>query len=111
MAASAITVQSMINTGLEATYASANVDGNYFTNDGNTFLHVINGHSADITLTIDSPTQCSQGSSHDIAVVITAGEERMIGPFDQGRFNDDNGRVNITYSLVTALTIAAVKTR
>jgi len=111
MAATALTVQSMVNTGLEATYAACNADGNYFTNNGETFLHVINGSGGDITVTVDSPTECSQGETHDIAVVVTAGEERMIGPLNQSRFNDDDGRAQVTYSGVTSLTAAAIKLR
>lgn len=111
MAASALTLQSMVNSGLEATYAAANVDGNYFQNNGNVFLHIINGSGGDITVTIDSPTECDQGETHDIAVVVTAGEERMIGPFNSNRFNDDDGRVQVTYSGVTSLTAAAIKIR
>jgi hypothetical protein len=108
MAATAITVQQMTSAGLEATTAAANVDGNYFINNGKTFLHVINGSASDITVTIDSPTECSQGGTHDVPVLVSAGEERFIGPLNQGRFNDDNGRVNVTYTAVTTVTVACI---
>jgi hypothetical protein len=111
MAASALSLQTMSVTGLEATYASCNADGNYFTNNGHTFMHVINGSGGDITVTVDSPTECNQGSTHDVTVTVTAGEERMIGPFEQGRFNDDDGRVQVSYSTVTSLTAGAIKIR
>ena len=44
----------------------------------------------------------------DAVVVVTNAEERMIGPFHKAAFNDANGKVQITYSGVVALTIAAV---
>lgn len=108
MAASAITVQTCNLDGLETTYAAANADGNFFTNDGKTFLHVKNGDAADKTVTIDSPVDCNQGYTHDEAIVVTAGEERMIGPFPPSRFNS-SGVVNVTYTDVTSVTVAAIK--
>ena len=108
MSASAITVQAASLPGLKPTYAAANVDGNFFANSGKEFLHVKNAHTSPQTVTIDSPAACNQGGTHDVAVAIPAGEERMIGPFPKDRFNDGGGYVQITYSGVTALTIAAV---
>jgi hypothetical protein len=108
MAASALTPQSCGLTGLEATYGAANAEGNYFTNSGREIIHIKNGHSSPQTVTIDSPTECNQGATHDCAVEITEGEDRFIGPFPKGRFDDPNGRVNLSYSGVTALTIAVI---
>ena len=59
----------------------------------------------DITVTIASQRACDQGSTHNAAVVVTAGEERFIGPFDPARYNDSNGMTQLTYSGVTSLTI------
>lgn len=109
MAASAITVQSVTNAGAVVTTASANVDGNYFVNDGKTFLQVTNGGGSSITVTIDSPIECSQGGTHDITVTVAAGATKIIGFFDKNRFNAvTTGYVNITYSGVTTVTVAAV---
>lgn len=108
MTALALTVQNCALSGLEPAYSAANADGNYFSNDGKTFLHVVNAGDADITVTIDSPVLCNQGFAHDEAVVVSAGEARMIGPFPPARFNA-NGVVNVSYSDVTDVTVAAVK--
>ncbi len=104
-----ILVQEVLLTGLEETTQAAAAGGDYFVNDGKTVLHVINGSAGDITVTVDSPKECNQGFTHDAAVVVTAGEERFIGPFDRKRFNDANGRVQVTYSGVTSLTVAALR--
>lgn len=109
MAASQLTVQQVLNTGLEATFSSANADGNYFINDGKTFIEIVNSDGSDHNIVIDSPVECNQGSSHDITVTVTAGERRHIGPLSKSRFNDDNGYVNVTYSAVTSVTIAVMK--
>lgn len=103
-----LTIQKSTTNGLETTFAPASVAGDSFTNDGKTILRVKNGDVADKTITIDSPIACNHGFTHDVAVVVTAGEERDIGPFLRNRFNDENGKVNVTYSAVTSVTIAAI---
>jgi hypothetical protein len=84
-----------------------------FTNTGGEFVHITNGHvSASRTVTFDAPGTCSFGVSahpnHDLVVTIAAGETRLIGPFPAGRFNDSNGRVQVTYSTPADLTMAVI---
>jgi len=109
MAATELTVQTMTSAGLEATFTAANADGNFFENNGRTFIWIKNGDVSDHSIVIDSPGACDQGFYHDVTVVVAAGEERLIGPFTTARFNDTNGNVNVTYSAVTSVTIAVVK--
>lgn len=109
MAASAITVQSVTKSGAVVTTASANVDGNYFNNDGRSYLQVTNGGGSSINVTIDSPVQCSQGGTHDEVIPVAAGATKIIGGFDKSQFNDPiTGRVNVSYSSVTTVTVAVV---
>lgn len=103
-----LTVQSATSAGLEVTFASATSGGDAFVNDGKSILRVKNGDDADMTVTIDSPTECNQGGTHDITVTVTAGEERDIGPFLRNRFNDEDGKVQVTYSAVTSVTVAVI---
>lgn len=103
-----LTVQDMTTSGLEVVFVAAGVAGDSFMNDGNTFLRVKNGDVSDKTVTIASPINCNQGFTHNVAIVVTAGEERDIGPFLRNRFNDDTGKVNITYSAITSVTVAAI---
>ena len=107
--ATELTVQSMTSAGVEVTFTAANEDGNYFTNDGRTFIWIKNGDGDNHNIIIDSPTNCNYGFAHDVTVIVTAGEDRLIGVFDTARFNDSNSRVNITYSAVTSVTIAVIK--
>lgn len=102
----AITVQTIALTGLEATYASASSGGDSFANTGRELIHIKNGDASDHTITIDSTKDCDQGVDHDPAVVVTASEERFIGPFDPNRFGTT---VNVTYDAVTSVTIAVFK--
>ncbi len=105
----ALSVQAASLTGLSPTFGSAAEGGDSFSNSGREYIHVKNGHSGSQTVTVNSQTLCNYGSDHDVAVAIPAGEERIIGPFPKDRFNDAGGLVQLTYSGVTALTIAVVR--
>jgi hypothetical protein len=104
-----LSVQIIPLIGLEPSYAAADVGGDEFVNSGRDFIHVKNGHTSEQTVTMNSQTACSFGFDHDAAVAIPASEERMIGPFPKNRFDDSNGKVLITYSGVTSLTIAVLR--
>lgn len=99
---------------LDPVYADAAVAGDVCPNDGYTFLHLINGHSAVQNVSIDSKVKCDQGVDDDILsgdIAITTGQ-MMIGPFDRGRFNNASGQIEITYPKgVTALKIAAISVK
>ncbi len=105
-----LSVQNIDLTGLKPTYANATALGDEFVNTtGRVFLHVKNGDATDKTVTIASQKTCDQGETHNIAVAIPASEERLIGPLTTGRFNDGDGKVQVTYSAVTSVTVAAIQ--
>jgi len=108
MARSALTVQTIVKTGLADTYASANVDGNSFANDGATFLHVKNGGGSSITVTIDTPNTVDDLAISNRTVTVANGSEKMIGPFPPGVYNH-SGEVYVDYSAVTSVTVGAFK--
>ena len=109
MAASAITKSTALITGVALAYQAANVDGNYIVNTtGRVILHAKNGSGGAITVTVNSQQQCDQGGDHDLVVSVGAGADKMIGPLTTARYNDTDGRVQITYSGVTSLTVAAI---
>ena len=116
MATTEITVQDIVRTGLEATYAAASSgDGDVFDNaQHNVFLHVINANASDTTVTIDMPLDIDGLNLPDLTVVVTASEERFIGPFpaiyDQYDADNDIGKaVVITYSITASVTVAALR--
>jgi len=73
--------------------------GNEFVNSGRMFIYAKNNHAdTDRTIKVNSQVLCSQNEDHDLAVVITAAQDfKMVGPFPKDRFNDENGKVQITY--------------
>jgi len=88
---------------------AASAGGDAFDNDGRTFFVVKNAGGAGITVTFDSLVLSNFGTDVNPAPTVAAGETRIFGTFDTTRFNDANGRVGVTYSSVTSVTVMAVK--
>lgn len=103
-----ITVQTISRSGLEATYQACAGGGDKFVNTGVEFIHIKNVDVADKTLTMALQATVDGQSVAAKTVVITAGEERLVGPFPTA-YNDSQSKVNLTYSAVTSLTIAVLK--
>lgn len=103
-----LTIQRLSQSGVTPTFTTAGASGDTVTNDGNTWLHIKNGGASSITVTVDSKTPCNQGFDHDLTVTIGAGGEKVIGRFEQSRFNDATGKVSVAYSAVTSVTVAAI---
>jgi len=107
MSVATLAVQKIVPAGLSPSLVAADEDGDQFANGGRVFFHINNASAAPITATIDSVQPCSQGVDHNVAVSVPAGAERLVGPFDPRRFNNSSGRVAVTYSAVTSVTVGA----
>ena len=108
-----LTVQSITESGLDATYANAASGGDTFANDSERiFVHVKNSDSASHTVTVaadvSETTRPGFGvlQKNDIYVAIPANENRFIGPFPRDAFTNNP---DIQYDAVTGVTIAAIK--
>lgn len=111
-----LTVQTITESGLTATYASASAGGDVVANDGNVFLHVKNASGSPITLTIAKQTSATINDTvygkltkADATATIAAGAEVLIGGFKPDAFNNSSGQIAISYSSATSVTIAALK--
>ena len=95
-----LTPQVIVAEGIVRSHVAVAAGGDEFVNSGRHYISVINAHGADPrTVTIDSQADCNQGVDHDVAVVITAAQdEKIFGPFPKNRFNDSDGKVQISYS-------------
>lgn len=105
-----LVVQNIARTGLIDAPVAADVAGDDFPNEGNSFLEVINGGAGSINVTISSnystpPTGTAQS---DVVVAVGAGVTTLIGPFPQSGYNDASGKCNVTYSDVTTVTVSAI---
>lgn len=103
-----LTVQKPTLTGAVATYAAAGAGGDEFSNTGREFFLVKNASGGNLTVTVNSQANCDQGFDHDLIIVVATATEVSIGPFPTVRFNDGGGKVQVTYSGVTSLTVRAV---
>lgn len=84
--------------------------GDSVPNDnGDVFVRVANGDASQHTVTIVTQKTVDGQAVADRTVDIPAGEERLIGPFPPGTYNDTNQRTQFTYDAVASMTIAAVK--
>ena len=104
-----LTVQVISLSGIVPSFAAAAVGGDAFLNSGREYFHVKNGSAASINATLNSVAACNQGFDHDAVVAVAAGAEKLIGPFPKARFNDAAEKVQVTYSGVTTVTVAAVR--
>ena len=106
-----LSVQTIVAAGLDPTYAAAAAGGDKLAPGPTTFLHVVNGGGAPITVTVAAPGNFYAAVANpDLAVTVDASGEKMI-PVPVTPFADpaDSGLAAITYSAVTTVTVAALR--
>ena len=103
-----LTVQTIVETGLEATTAACAAGGDVFDNStANRFIYINNTSATNSVVTVTAAntsfTVPGYGSmtKADKVVTVTAGEIRFIGPFPKSAFNNTSSQVAIAYSLTT----------
>lgn len=107
----ALTTQTPLIAGQSISYVAAGAGGDTISpSDGKTFLHVKNGGGSSITVTITAHGMCNQGFTHNAIVTVAAAADEAIGPFDTQRFSNGTGGIDVTYSGVTTVTVAAIRT-
>lgn len=104
-----LSVQTITLSAITPSFTTASFGGDQFANSGYEFLWIKNSSGSSVTVTIDSQTPCNQGYDHNVTVTVPAGQERVVGPFQPGRFNDANGNVKITYSSTANVTVGVFK--
>lgn len=112
-----LTVQNVVLAGAVITPVAAAGGGDSFDNpsDERNELVVINGGGVSINVTIvTQPTSIPVPGYGAVplaseVIAVAAGATKRIGPFPAAKFNDANGRVNVTYSGVTSVTVAATR--
>ncbi len=104
--------QAIAPSGLEATYQAVAATDKCRPGPG-VFLHVKNGGDGNCTVVVDDPTSVgptgSTAFNPDTTIVITAGEERFIGPITDRFAAASDGLAVITYSPTTSVTAAAIQ--
>ncbi|MCP8970571.1 hypothetical protein [Ectobacillus ponti] len=92
-----------------ATLVAAAAGGDTFINDGKTVFRVKNAGGSAVTVTFSTQSANNHGFKQNLAVTVPATSgDVLVGLFDPERFNDSNGRVNVSYSAVTSVTVAPI---
>ena len=100
-----LSVLEVSRAGVSGALTAAAGGGDSFANDGRTYLDVNNGSGGSITVTFVTQQTIDGLAVADLAVAVGAGARSKVGPFPPSIYNDANGRVQVTYSGVTSLTV------
>ncbi|MGH9907774.1 MAG: hypothetical protein ACRD8U_19575 [Pyrinomonadaceae bacterium] len=111
-----LAVQDTTIAGVTPAAATLAVGGDSFPNNGHVVLEIVNAAGGALTVKADDLGSPNPGSAlqfdPDVQISVPAGQRRIWGPFPTFRFNDDNGRVNLTYpGGITSLSIFLYRTR
>jgi hypothetical protein len=105
-----LTTQTITRAGLTPTFAACAGGGDKVKPTDRTFIVVKNGHTSPQTVTIATPGNVEGQPIEDLAVPVANASEEWIGPISPSLFrNSVDGLASLTYSGVTALTIAVVQ--
>jgi hypothetical protein len=106
--------QRIIQAGLIPTYTAATAAGDLLVNTGIQFFHVKNESGVVVTATVVPVVTMyidpSLGTlvKETATLALAAGESGFLGPFEVGAFNDPMGTIEIEYTAVTSVTVAAL---
>lgn len=101
--------QRLLRTGLTPSFVAANVAGDSFVNDGRTMFRWKNASGGIITATIPLVTTVDGQTLASKTVSIPATTGDVTTDVFTADYNDNLGQVNVTYSSVTSLTVAAIQ--
>lgn len=95
--------------GRTVTAVAASVGGDKVAPNDRGVLSVRNGSGGSINVTIKVPGNTRFGQAEpDVVVAVPAGAEKVFGPFPRALAASVDGLVEINYSAVTTVTVAAV---
>ena len=109
-----ITAQQITQAGLQPTYTAASAAGDKVLNTGIQYFHVKNASSASVTSTvtpvITTVVDPLLGTlvKEVATLVLAAGKEGFLGPFETEAFNSTTGTIEIKYTAVSSVTVAAL---
>jgi hypothetical protein len=107
MARTDIAAQQISRLGITPAFATPNVAGNMFLNDGKTVLEVKNGSASSINVTPNvAATVDGQAVTNPVIAVTATTGDKIIGPFPPGIYNQTDGKVYVDFSAITTVTIA-----
>lgn len=113
MAYAELSVETPTIDGLDPTFTAATLtDGNMFRNTGSETVFVKNGGGGAVAVTVPTPGTVRGLDIEDKIVSVPAGEERILGRFDPGLYNQsgaDAGMCYIEYDQITSVTVGVFR--
>lgn len=103
-----IAAQTPAITGTALNMVAAAGGGDTLRVSGDTYLVVRNGDASSKTVTVVRPGTEYGQANPDIAVAVAAGATTVIGPIPSTFRDTTDDLVDITYSAVTSVTVAAL---
>lgn len=103
----ALNAQRMALSGLQPTYASAASGGDTAPVGNDIVLHVKNGGSSAVTVTVGTPGKVGDLDISDASQEIAAGKEAFI-PM-RSVYRQSTGRASVAYDGVTSVTVAVLQ--
>lgn len=104
-----LTPESPLRAANDVTLASAASGGDEFVNDGKTLILALNSSGAPITITVVTQATVDGLAVTDLTLAVGAGDYGWFGPFPTGIYNDGDGKVQLTYSTHTDLSLLPMK--
>ena len=106
----ALTVIDCVRAGVLTTEILSTTEGASFTNDGRTFLYMLNT-AAVCTITVKTPGTIDGLAIDEMTYVVPvdATVPSMVGPFPPSIYNQSDGTVHVTPSDPTTFYYAAVR--
>lgn len=104
-----LSVQQADRAANAVTLAAASAGGDEFVNTGKEALLIDNGGGSPITVTFATPVTVDGLAVDDLDIDVPDGEMHLLGPFPTGTYNDGDGKVQISYTDVTSVTVAAIR--
>tara|TARA_R110000764_G_scaffold10226_1_gene31560 strand:+ start:4022 stop:4366 length:345 start_codon:yes stop_codon:yes gene_type:complete len=106
--------QKITQAGLKPTYAAATATGDLLANTGIQYFHVKNGSGVSITASVVPVTTTFVSPLLGVLVketatlILAAGEDGFLGPFEVDAFNSSTGTIEIDYTAAASVTLAAL---
>jgi len=97
-------------TAVDLSAVSAEAGGDKFKNNGRTLFYAKNTNASSRTITLQTAQSLDSIAIADVTITLAQDEEKLIGFLLPRYFNDSDGFVNVSYSAVTGVTVAAIKT-
>tara|TARA_R110000796_G_scaffold93998_1_gene198713 strand:- start:2931 stop:3275 length:345 start_codon:yes stop_codon:yes gene_type:complete len=109
-----LVAQKITQAGLKPVYATATAAGDLLVNTGIQYFHVKNGSGVSVTasvipvVTLVTDPLLGVLVKETATLILAAGEEGFLGPFENDAFNSPTGTIELEYTAVTSVTVAAL---